>query len=51
MLHELSPNRRTDRSISHSAAGVLSTVIALPASNEPKNIAFQLVAPAWAAAE
>jgi len=35
MLHELSPNSRTDRPISHSEAGGLSTVIALPASSEP----------------
>ncbi len=31
----LSPNSRTDRAITHSEAGGLSTVIALPASSEP----------------
>src|SRR5438876_1201489 len=51
MLHELSPNMRTDRPVTHSAAGVLSTVIELAASEEPKNHAFQLCEPAWAAAE
>jgi hypothetical protein len=51
MLHELSPKTRTDNAISHTAAGVLSTVIELPASSEPKNSAFQLAEPAWAAAE
>jgi hypothetical protein len=35
----------------HSAAGGLSTVIELAASEDPKNIAFQLAEPAWAAAE
>ena len=35
----------------HSAAGVLSTVMKLAASEEPKKNAFQLVAPACAAAE
>src|SRR5207253_3148669 len=50
MLQALRPNSRTDKPISHSAAGVLSTVIALPASSEPKNHAFQLTEPACAAA-
>ncbi len=49
--HELSPKIRTDSAISHSEAGVLSTVIELPASDEPKKNAFQLCEPAWAAAE
>jgi hypothetical protein len=49
--HELSPNSRTDNPMSHSDAGVLSTVIELPASDEPKKNAFQLSEPAWAAAE
>src|SRR5690242_11948812 len=44
------PNRRADRPITHRAAGGLSTVIALPASSEPNSHAFQLCAPAWAAA-
>lgn len=51
MLHALSPNSRTDRPISHSEAGGLSTVIALAESREPKNHAFQDCDPAWAAAE
>ena len=49
--HELRPNSRTLRPISHSAAGGLSTVIAFAASKLPKNHAFQLVPAAWAAAE
>ena len=51
MLQELSPKIRTERAISHSDAGGLSTVIALPASSEPKRNAFQLCEPAWTAAE
>ena len=35
----------------HSAAGVLSTVIALAGSLEPNSIAVQLLAPDCAAAE
>ena len=50
-LHELSPKSRTERSITHSAAGVLSTVIALLASLEPNSIAVQFCPPACAAAE
>ena len=37
--------------MTHSAAGGLSTVMKLAASLEPKNSAFQLCDPAWAAAE
>jgi hypothetical protein len=51
MLHELSPKIRTDRAITHSDAGGLSTVIELAASDEPKKSAFQLAEPACAAAE
>jgi hypothetical protein len=51
MLQEFSPNTRTDRLITHRAAGGLSTVMKLAASLEPKNIAFQFCAPACAAAE
>ena len=51
MLQELRPKIRTDSAISHSEAGGLSTVIALPASREPKKKAFQLCEPAWTAAE
>ena len=36
MLHEESPNSRTDNDIGHSDIGVLSTVIELEASEEPK---------------
>ena len=38
-------------SMTHSAAGVLSTVMAFAASLDPNNIAVQSLAPAWAAAE
>ncbi|CAM5392886.1 hypothetical protein SVIOM74S_10380 [Streptomyces violarus] len=41
IAQELRPNSRTDRAIGHSAAGGLSTVMALAASSEPKNKAFQ----------
>ena len=51
LLQELRPNSRTDNAITHSAAGVLSTVIAFDASEEPKKNAFQLTEPACAAAE
>jgi hypothetical protein len=51
MLHELSPNRRTDSAISQIAAGGLSTVMLFPPSSEPKNQASRLVDPACAAAE
>jgi hypothetical protein len=37
--------------MTHSESGVLSTVIELPASEEPKKRAFQLSVPAWTAAE
>ena len=51
MLQELSPKIRADSSITHSEAGVLSTVMKLEASNEPKKNAFQLLVPACTAAE
>ena len=41
---------RPEISIGHRNAAGLSTVMALPASREPKNIAFQLLVPAWTAA-
>jgi hypothetical protein len=50
-LQLLSPKMRTDSPVIHRAAGVLSTVIASAASEDPKNHAFQLSPPAWAAAE
>src|ERR1700722_7268839 len=37
--------------MTHSEAGVLSTVMKLAASNEPKKKAFQDFVPAWTAAE
>lgn len=51
MLQELRPKTRTVSAMIHRAAGGLSTVIELAASDDPKNIAFQLAEPAWAAAE
>ena len=50
-LQELTPKIRPERSISHSEAGGLSTVMKLPASKEPKKKAFQLLVPASTAAE
>jgi hypothetical protein len=37
--------------MTHSEAGVLSTVMKFDASNEPKKNAFQLLVPACTAAE
>ena len=51
MLHEERPNTRTDRAISHSAIGGLSTVIEPAASEAPKKKAFHEADPACAAAE
>ncbi|GAA3094945.1 hypothetical protein GCM10020254_45200 [Streptomyces goshikiensis] len=51
ICQEPSPNSRTDSAIGHRAAGGLSTVMELPASEEPKKKAFQLSLPAWTAAE
>jgi len=45
------PKTRADSSMTHSDAGVLSTVMKLDPSNEPKKNAFQLVEPACTAAE
>ena len=42
---------RTDRAMTHSAAGGLSTVMELPASEEPKKNASAALAAAWTAAE
>ena len=42
---------RAEISMTHSDAGVLSTVMKFDASEEPKKKAFQLVAPACTAAE
>ena len=51
MLHELTPKIRAESSMTHRAAGGLSTVMKLAASEEPKKNAFQLLVPAWTAAE
>ena len=51
MLHEDSPKTRTESAIGQMANGVLSTVMLLAASEEPKKNAFQDADPAWAAAE
>jgi hypothetical protein len=48
--HWLKPKIRADSSITQSEAGVLSTVMKLEESNEPKKNAFQLLVPAWTAA-
>jgi hypothetical protein len=50
MLHAERPNTRTDRAIGHRAIGVLSTVIELAASEEPKKNAFHDSEPACTAA-
>ena len=44
------PKIRTDRPMIQSEAGGLSTVIDAAGSRAPKNQAFQLSPPAWAAA-
>src|SRR5580698_2318109 len=44
--HWLKPNSRADSSITHNDPGVLSTVMPLAESNEPKKNAFQLFVPA-----
>ena len=51
MLQALTPNRRAEISITHSAAGGLSTVMKLEESEDPKKKAFQLLVPACTAAE
>ena len=42
---------RAERSITQSEKGGLSTVMKLDESNDPKKNAFQLLVPAWTAAE
>ena len=49
-LHDDSPKTRTDSAIGHSESGVLSTVIELAASEEPKKNACHDSDPACAAA-
>ncbi len=51
MANELRPNSRTDRAMTHRAAGGLSTVIALLASKLPQKNADHESAPACTAAE
>ncbi len=51
MLHDERPKMRADISMTHSAAGGLSTVMKFDESDEPKKNAFQLLVPAWTAAE
>ena len=50
IVNALNPNSLPDKPITHSAAGGLSTVIALPASSDPNSKAFQSCVPACAAA-
>ncbi len=50
MLQAFRPKIRADRSITHSDAGVLSTVMKFEASELPKKNAFQELLPAWTAA-
>ncbi len=50
MLQLFIPKRRAEISIGHNAAGVLSTVIELPQSEEPKKNAFHDCAPDCTAA-
>ena len=50
LRRRLNPKILPDNAISHSDAGGLSTVIALPASSEPNSQAFQSWVPACAAA-
>jgi hypothetical protein len=51
IAHDDRPKTRTERAIGHSARGVLSTVMALAASEEPKKNAVHDSEPAWTAAE
>ncbi len=50
-LNELRPRSRAESAIGHSESGGLSTVMKFAASEDPKNIAFQLTLPACTAAE
>jgi hypothetical protein len=51
MLHAFTPKSRADISITHNEAGGLSTVMKFEESEDPKKKAFQLLLPAWTAAE
>ncbi len=50
-LHAFTPKTRPEISMTHSDAGVLSTVTKFDASVDPKKNAFQLFVPACTAAE
>ncbi len=50
-VQAFTPKTRAASTDGHSASGGLSTVMKFDASEEPKNIAFQLLVPAWTAAE
>ena len=50
IVKALNPKSLPDKPITHSAAGGLSTVMALPASSEPNSHAFQSCVPACTAA-
>jgi hypothetical protein len=50
MDHEFRPKIRAESAGIQREAGGLSTVMELPASEEPKRKASQLVEPAWMAA-
>jgi hypothetical protein len=51
MLQEFNPKIRAEISMGHRKAGGLSTVMKFEESDEPKKKAFQLLVPAWTAAE
>ena len=51
MLNALTPKIRALSAMTHSEAGVLSTVIAFEASKDPNSMASQFCEPAMAAAE
>ncbi len=51
MLHEFKPKMRAEISMGHKKAGGLSTLMKLEESEDPKNMAFQLLVPACTAAE
>ena len=51
MLQAFTPKRRAEMPITQSDTGGLSTVMEFDASDDPKKNAFQLLVPAWTAAE
>ncbi len=50
IVNALNPNSLPDNAMTHSAAGGLSTVMALPESSDPNSHAFQSWVPACTAA-